>query len=87
MDELPQEVTIQYAGILGTDNGRHKLRVVTDDVGGSLDWHVVVLMLAGWEASVGVQAEIQIAQELGKPIAYLAPEAPTLARAAEETRR
>ncbi|MCX7425138.1 MAG: DUF1937 family protein [Planctomycetia bacterium] len=32
---------------------------------------VVVLMLDGWQASVGVQAEIAIARELGKPITFL----------------
>jgi hypothetical protein len=32
---------------------------------------LVVLMLDGWEASVGVQAEIRIADELGKPVRYL----------------
>jgi len=37
---------------------------------------VVVLMLDGWETSVGVQAEIRIARELGKPVRYLAPELP-----------
>jgi hypothetical protein len=31
---------------------------------------VVVLMLDGWRQSVGVQAEIRIAQELGKPARY-----------------
>ena len=35
---------------------------------------VVVLALDGWEASVGVQEEIRIARELGKPVRYLAPE-------------
>jgi hypothetical protein len=44
---------------------------------------VVVLMLDGWEESIGVQAEIRIARELGKPVRYLAPElarvSPTLA--------
>jgi len=34
---------------------------------------LVVLMLPGWCESVGVQAEIQIARELGKPVRYLAP--------------
>lgn len=34
---------------------------------------VVLLMLDGWQESVGVQAEIQIARELGKPIRYLDP--------------
>ncbi len=38
---------------------------------------VVVLMLDGWESSVGVQAEIRIGTELGKPISYRAPEAAT----------
>jgi hypothetical protein len=33
---------------------------------------VVVLMLDGWRESVGVAAEIAIAQELGKPVTYLA---------------
>lgn len=32
---------------------------------------VVVLMLDGWQESVGVQAEIAIARELGKPVTYL----------------
>lgn len=42
MKELPRTVTIQYVGLLGTDNGRKKVRIHTDanDVGGSLDWHV-----------------------------------------------
>lgn len=35
---------------------------------------VVVLMLNGWEASVGVRAEIGIARALGKPVRVLAPE-------------
>lgn len=47
---------------------------------------VLVLMLDGWQESVGVQAEIRIARELGKPVRYLAPElatgTPTLARVA-----
>jgi nucleoside 2-deoxyribosyltransferase len=34
---------------------------------------VVVLMLDGWEASVGVRAEIDIARALGKPVRFLAP--------------
>jgi len=34
---------------------------------------VVVLMLPGWEASVGVQAEIAIARELGKPVSFIRP--------------
>jgi nucleoside 2-deoxyribosyltransferase len=35
---------------------------------------VVVLMLDGWQESVGVQAEIRIARELGMPVRYLASE-------------
>jgi Nucleoside 2-deoxyribosyltransferase len=35
---------------------------------------LVVLMLDGWNESIGVQAEIRIATELGKPVRYLAPE-------------
>ena len=38
---------------------------------------LVVLTLNGWWESRGVQAEIRIAQELGKPVRYLAPSAPT----------
>ena len=34
---------------------------------------VVVLMLDGWPESVGVQAEIEIARSLGKPVSYLEP--------------
>jgi hypothetical protein len=34
---------------------------------------LVVLMLDGWGESVGVQGEIGIAQELGKPIRFLSP--------------
>jgi len=46
---------------------------------------VVVLTLDGWRESVGVQAEIRIAAELGKPVRYLDPDwAPTLARVAKE---
>jgi hypothetical protein len=33
---------------------------------------VVVLMLDGWEESVGVQAEISIAYDLRKPVSFLA---------------
>ena len=53
---------------------------------------VVVLMLDGWRESVGVQAEIRIAGQLGKPVRYLEPEAtdhpsggapPTLAHVAK----
>jgi len=44
---------------------------------------VMVLMLDGWEASIGVQAEIGIARALGKPVRFVAPEdatgLPTLA--------
>jgi hypothetical protein len=32
---------------------------------------VVVLMLDGWEQSRGVQAEIAIARELGKPVSFI----------------
>ena len=35
---------------------------------------VVVLMLDGWRESVGVQAEIAIARELGKPITFFQAE-------------
>jgi len=31
-------------------------------------------MLDGWQQSVGVRAEIAIAQHLGKPITYLRPD-------------
>jgi len=34
---------------------------------------VVVLMLDGWLESVGVQAEIKLAKEMGIPIEYLDP--------------
>jgi nucleoside 2-deoxyribosyltransferase len=51
---------------------------------------VVVLMLDGWQESVGVQAEIRIARELGKPVRYLAPElahvSPTFAHVASGCR-
>jgi nucleoside 2-deoxyribosyltransferase len=43
---------------------------------------VVVLMLDGWEESVGVQAEIRTAREFGKPVRYLAPVSPTFAHVA-----
>jgi len=47
---------------------------------------LVVLMLEGWEESVGVRAELALAAELGKPIRYLAAtlaeSSPTLARVA-----
>ena len=35
---------------------------------------VVVLMIDGWKESVGVQAEIAIARELGKPVSFLTPD-------------
>jgi Domain of unknown function (DUF4406) len=45
-----------------------------------------MLMLDGWEDSAGVQAEIRIAREFGRPVRYLAAEeafvAPTLAHVA-----
>ena len=34
---------------------------------------LVVLMLDGWQESVGVQAEIQLAHALGKPVRYITP--------------
>lgn len=36
---------------------------------------VIVLMLDGWQESVGVQAEIAIAWELGKPVSFLSASA------------
>ena len=42
----------------------------------------IVLMIEGWQRSVGVQAEIVLARELGKPVRFLGVEAngsPTLA--------
>jgi hypothetical protein len=49
---------------------------------------LVVLMLDGWRESVGVQAEIEIAEKLGLPVEYLPPDvrdvSPTLARVAKE---
>lgn len=48
---------------------------------------VVVLMLDGWRESVGVAAEVRIAEELGKPVRHLAPNAtgsPTFAAVAKE---
>lgn len=49
---------------------------------------VMVLMLDGWEASVGVRAEIDIARALGKQVRFVAPEdatgSPTLATFASE---
>lgn len=56
-------------------------------------WHlercdeVVVLMLDGWDASQGVQAEIAIATELGKVVWYRYPVRPTLAHGAAEVGR
>ena len=38
---------------------------------------VIVLTLDGWEQSRGVQAEIEIARALGKPVQSLAPIRPT----------
>jgi hypothetical protein len=35
---------------------------------------LVVLTLDGWQESVGVQAEIRIARESGKPVSIMAPE-------------
>ena len=35
---------------------------------------VVVLMLDGWESSAGVQAEVRLAGELGKPVRYVVPD-------------
>ena len=32
---------------------------------------VVVLMLDGWRDSLGIQAEMELAKELGKPVRYL----------------
>lgn len=32
---------------------------------------VVVLMLDGWEASVGIREEVRIAEELNKPVRYI----------------
>ena len=32
---------------------------------------VVVLMLDGWQESVGIQAEVAIAREFGKPVTFL----------------
>jgi hypothetical protein len=47
---------------------------------------VLVLMLDGWEESVGVREEIRIARELDKPVRYVAPDlapvSPTLAHVA-----
>lgn len=32
---------------------------------------VAVLMLDGWDESIGVQAEVDIAQRMGKPVSFL----------------
>jgi nucleoside 2-deoxyribosyltransferase len=49
---------------------------------------VVVLMLDGWQESVGVAAELDIATTLGKPIRYLEPGcSPTLAPVPAEADR
>lgn len=48
---------------------------------------VAVLILDGWEASVGVGEETRIAREWGKPVWFLEPEAagsPTFAPVASE---
>lgn len=34
---------------------------------------IIVLKLDGWEASTGVQAEIEIGKELGIPVSYIDP--------------
>lgn len=51
---------------------------------------VVVLMLPGWETSVGVRDEIAVARELGKPVRFLSEDeatgSPTLARVAAGSR-
>ena len=39
----------------------------------SLCEKVIVLMLPGWEESIGVQSEIRIAKSLGKAIEYMEP--------------
>lgn len=35
---------------------------------------MIVLMLPGWEDSLGVQAEIQMAEQMGMLVTYLTPE-------------
>jgi hypothetical protein len=35
---------------------------------------MTVVMLDGWSTSKGIKAEIEIAEELGKPIIYIKPE-------------
>jgi nucleoside 2-deoxyribosyltransferase len=49
---------------------------------------VAVLMLDGWDQSVGVRAELRIARELGKPVRFLEVDAtgsPTFANGATRT--
>ena len=38
-----------------------------------IDWcdALIVLKLPGWDTSVGVNAEIKIAEEMGKPVEYM----------------
>jgi hypothetical protein len=51
---------------------------------------LVVLMLPGWEESIGVQGEIAIARAIGLPIAYLPAgrlKTPMLVLACEEASR
>ncbi|MEX1230840.1 MAG: DUF1937 family protein [Planctomycetaceae bacterium] len=48
---------------------------------------LVVLTIRGWQESVGVAAEVALAEELGKPVRYshfggLVPKSPTLAHVA-----
>lgn len=40
----------------------------------SVSAELIVLRLDGWRESVGVQAEIKIAEEMGMPISYVDPE-------------
>lgn len=40
MENLPREITLQYIGNLGADNGRHKQRILTDEVTAVLHWNV-----------------------------------------------
>lgn len=37
--------------------------------------YMIVVMLDGWDTSVGVRAEIELAKELNIPVAYLKPSA------------
>jgi hypothetical protein len=51
---------------------------------------VAVLMLDGWEESIGVREELRLARELGKPARFLDPDAtgsPTFATVALEGTR